>query len=64
MMRDSEKELEGLIKETFQSELERFIRYMEQKEFSLNTISGNKRIVVYFCCSARKTAMDGCLISG
>lgn len=40
--------------ETFQSELERFIRYMEQKGFSFNTISGYKRIVAYFLLFCEK----------
>lgn len=32
----------------FRLELESFVGYLEQKEFSPNTISGYKRIVTYF----------------
>ncbi len=43
--------------ETFQSELERFIRSLEQEGFSPNTIGGYKRIVTYFLLFCQKAGM-------
>lgn len=37
-----------LINKGFRSELESFVRHLEQEKFSLNTISGYRRIVTYF----------------
>lgn len=45
---------EELKSETFQSELERFIRFLEQEGFSPNTIGGYKRIVTYFLLFCQK----------
>lgn len=46
---------EELKSETFQSELERFIRSLEREGFSPNTIGGYKRIVTYFLLFCQKS---------
>lgn len=38
----------------FQSELESFVGYLEEKGFSPNTMSGYKRIVTYFLLFCKK----------
>ena len=45
---------EELTNQIFRSELENFIRYLEQEGLSPNTISGYKRIVTYFLLFCQK----------
>ena len=44
-------------------ELESFIRYLEQKGFSPNTMSGYKRMVAYFLLFCQKMDMESYPIS-
>ncbi len=47
--RQGTKGIAGELKNgTFRSELERFVGYLEQEEFSSNTICGYRRLVTYF----------------